>query len=111
MQLLRKSASVRTSIIRQKLNTEHATYDSNIRLLKNTMLEAASDSSAFELRDSEAHQRRWRHNLSELNTAAACVSATVTTVSHLHVSYTYEIKDHKLRVRNEIVNEQLLIFG
>jgi len=58
MQLLRKSASVRTSIIRQKLNTEHATYDSNIRLLKNTMLEAASDSSAFELRDSEAHQRR-----------------------------------------------------
>ena len=32
-QLLRKSASVRTSIIKQKLNTEHATYDTNIWLL------------------------------------------------------------------------------
>lgn len=42
-QLLRKSASIRTSIIKQKLNTEHATYDSNIRLLKNTRLEVASD--------------------------------------------------------------------
>jgi hypothetical protein len=28
--LMRKSASVRTSNIKQKLNTEHATYDSNI---------------------------------------------------------------------------------
>jgi len=28
--LLRKSASVLTSIIKQKLNTEHATHDSNI---------------------------------------------------------------------------------
>jgi len=42
-QLLRKSESVRTSTKKQKLNTGHATYDSNIRQLKNTMLEVASD--------------------------------------------------------------------
>jgi hypothetical protein len=36
--LMRKSASVLTSNIKQKLYTEHATYDSNIWLLKNTIL-------------------------------------------------------------------------
>jgi hypothetical protein len=57
-QLLLKSASVCTSIMKQKLYTEHVTLRFEHLSTLNHDAETSNEQSAFELGNSEAHQRR-----------------------------------------------------